>query len=170
MVKLVANPLSLIKDPTFENGDCLGRKAFGQYLSRLIVAAKDGAVIALDAPWGEGKTTFVKMWQHTIKETGAVTVYLDAFEQDHIEDPFVPLVATLLEMVEHYGTQKTDVITRIKAVWDAVKNHAAKPAAYAVKTATGISLNVDDVNLIKKLWKAVTSNTPNTVADQLNIY
>jgi hypothetical protein len=96
MPKLIASPLSEYPNPTFAN-DLLGRQGFGERLLGLVKSASAGAVLALDAPWGEGKTTFVRMWKNLLEEKGYSAVYLDAFEQDHQEDPFLPLVASILD-------------------------------------------------------------------------
>jgi len=50
-------------------------------------------VIALDSPWGTGKTTFIKMLKNKIgqKHGNIHTVIYNAWENDYCENPFDPL-------------------------------------------------------------------------------
>jgi len=42
--------------------DIFKRKQFGERLSNLVVNSNENLVLALDSKWGEGKSTFIKMW------------------------------------------------------------------------------------------------------------
>jgi hypothetical protein len=48
-------------------------------LLNIVVQSNDELVIALDGKWGEGKTTFVKMWQGLMAEANVPNIYIDAF-------------------------------------------------------------------------------------------
>ena len=88
---------------SFDDDDLCNRKPTGESLSDLVSNMPNGGVISLDGGWGEGKTTFIKMWLHQYQEhlgdSGKV-IYFDAFERDYVEDPFLPIVACLLEASE----------------------------------------------------------------------
>lgn len=60
-------------------------------------------VLALDSKWGEGKSTFIKMWcsenQHKRQEP-IKTIYFDAFENDYQKDPFLALASEIYELLE----------------------------------------------------------------------
>ena len=83
--------------------DIFKRKEFGDHLSNLILNSEEDLVIALDAKWGEGKSTFIKMWkgenQHKRAEP-IKTIYFDAFENDYQKDPFLALASELYEVIE----------------------------------------------------------------------
>ena len=54
----------------FKN-DWLKRKGFADQLTNIIKNNSDQSfVIGLSAQWGEGKTTFVKMWQKQMENAG----------------------------------------------------------------------------------------------------
>lgn len=71
----------------------------GKFAGRITVAIDSlahGAVIAIDAPWGFGKTYFARNQDANLRDNGWKTAYVDAFAHDYIEDPFL-LFAGLLK-------------------------------------------------------------------------
>jgi len=92
------------------DGDYLKRAELAEKLTSYIDRLNSGAVIGLDAPWGEGKTWFGKNWSAKLEEDGYKTVYIDVFEQDYVEDPFMLLAAELLTVI----TDDTDAKTKIE--------------------------------------------------------
>nr|WP_228716484.1 P-loop NTPase fold protein [Acinetobacter defluvii] len=70
-------------------GDLWDRKRLGEQLTRYVDRLNCGAVLALDARWGEGKTWFVRHWKKHLEEEQHNVIYLDAFANDYLEDPFL---------------------------------------------------------------------------------
>jgi tRNA A37 threonylcarbamoyladenosine biosynthesis protein TsaE len=68
-----------------EKADIFQRKQFGERLENLVRSCQDGIVIALDAQWGEGKSTFIKMWRGHIGQD--------------VENPIKSLYFMLLPMI-----------------------------------------------------------------------
>ena len=67
----------------FDN-DFLGRRKFGEILSEVLERIEDPLVVALDGPWGTGKSYFLKRWvgAHTKQNSGsALILYFNAFAQ-----------------------------------------------------------------------------------------
>ena len=60
-VKLKATDIPIDPDFPYQN-DLLNREEFATNLSELILKTESPCVIAIDAAWGTGKTTFIKMW------------------------------------------------------------------------------------------------------------
>lgn len=54
-----------------------------------------GAVLALDARWGEGKTWFVRHWQKHLEDEKHNVIYLDAFANDYLDDPFLTIASEI---------------------------------------------------------------------------
>lgn len=75
------------------NGDVLKRQRLAQQLTGYVERLRDGAVIALDAPWGEGKTWFARHWAAQLCREHYRVAHIDAFENDYVEDPFLLLAA-----------------------------------------------------------------------------
>ncbi|QIO06582.1 KAP family P-loop NTPase fold protein [Acinetobacter shaoyimingii] len=88
------NQLNWHKDD-FENikttweGDLWDRRRLGEQLTQYVDRLQCGAVLALDARWGEGKTWFVRHWAKHLSDTDHNVIYLDAFANDYLEDPFL---------------------------------------------------------------------------------
>ena len=51
--------------------------------------------MGIDAPWGAGKTTFLKMWAQHMHNEGFPVVEFNAWETDFSQDPFIALAAEL---------------------------------------------------------------------------
>lgn len=52
-------------------------------------------VLAIDGPYGSGKSTFIRMLQAVLEGRNYQTVYFDAWNSDHVTDPLIALVAEL---------------------------------------------------------------------------
>lgn len=78
-------------------GDLWERKRLGEQLTRYVDRLQCGAVLALDARWGEGKTWFVRHWKRHLETTESAhnVIYLDAFAHDYLDDPFLTIAAEI---------------------------------------------------------------------------
>lgn len=79
--------------------DLLDRKDYALFLSAYI-ASKYGRnessfVVALDAPWGLGKSFFIERWSKQLLLNKTPTVVFNAWEDDSSEDPVVSFLAEL---------------------------------------------------------------------------
>ena len=140
-MRLTVPPLEIAEDEGFsDDKDIFKRKGFGEQLSNLIENTEGELVIALDAPWGEGKSTFVKMWRGHLKTNGIQSIYFDAFENDHQSAPFLALAAEIYNLIGKNEDEKT----KFKDV-----------AVSALKTTGRISLRVG----IKALTAGILDET-----------
>lgn len=80
--------------------DLLNREDFADKLTNIVVANKDELVIALDGQWGEGKTTFINMWQAKLESEGFPCIYIDAFKIDYTDDAFVPIAFEIDDFIK----------------------------------------------------------------------
>lgn len=96
---LTFQPYSFGSGSPFE-GDLLQRKELADKLSQFIPRLREGAVIAIDAPWGAGKTWFGLNWARQLRADGHKVACINAFEQDYTEDPFLPIAAELSTLLE----------------------------------------------------------------------
>ncbi len=101
--------------PSF-SGDQLNRKGFAEQLTNYIDRLREGTVIAIDAPWGEGKTWFGCNWQHMLKERGHKALFLDTFAHDYVEDPFLVLSAQILNVLKKSDDPSGDLTDKAVAV------------------------------------------------------
>lgn len=97
--------LSNIKIP-FE-GDLLRRRKLADQLTSYLGRLRCGAVIAIDAPWGEGKSWFARNWAAQLRTQHYRVGFIDAFQEDYTEDPFMLLASEIRELSHGNGLAKT---------------------------------------------------------------
>jgi predicted KAP-like P-loop ATPase len=96
------HPPKVVVDPAnpFEQA-LFGRKEFAESLTALLRNVSEGLVVFVNAPWGEGKTTFAEMWRAHLKHHEKLEViYFDAYAADYFDDPFVSFTGEILELVD----------------------------------------------------------------------
>ena len=103
--QLILPRTDVVGDQAFE-GDLLNRKELAVKLTGYLDRLREGAVLAIDAPWGEGKTWFGRNWEQYLKDEGHKVVFIDAFEQDYVEDPFLLLAAEIAEVFDNEGAAR----------------------------------------------------------------
>lgn len=81
-------------DKPFTN-DKLDRIKISENLTRLVQSTKQPFVISIEAPWGGGKTTFIKMWKTQLEILGHTCLYFNAWENDFVEDPLIAFVGEI---------------------------------------------------------------------------
>lgn len=76
--------------------DILERKHTAEQMTKMISSMDEGKVIAVDAQWGDGKTFFGRNFAQMLKEEyNATPIFIDAFENDYVEDPFTLLASAI---------------------------------------------------------------------------
>jgi len=81
-------------------GDLFERKPHAERLTAWLERLREGNVLVIDAPWGEGKTWFGRNWATCLQQVGHKVVFIDAFEQDCGEDPFLLLAAEIADALD----------------------------------------------------------------------
>ncbi|WP_321364807.1 P-loop NTPase fold protein [uncultured Celeribacter sp.] len=124
----IPEPNIALYEQGFEAASDLGRAPDGKKLSDLVERIEEPMVIAVDAPWGAGKSVFLKCWvgEHIKAEHGnkATTVYFDAFQHDFLDDPLIALTGVIAERFKRVSSKSKK--------WRPVKEAASKlvrPAA-----------------------------------------
>ena len=92
--------------------------------------------MAIDAPWGAGKTTFLKMWTRHLREGRDFSVIeFNAWETDFSADPFVTLSSELTNGLEEYvGKWLTD--TKIKELKETAREVFKQIVLNCIKFST----------------------------------
>ena len=60
--------------------DRMNRAGDIEKLTRLIGGMTEPFTLCINASWGAGKTTFVKLWKKTLEEQGINSIYFSAWE------------------------------------------------------------------------------------------
>ncbi|GAA5150020.1 hypothetical protein GCM10023213_48440 [Prosthecobacter algae] len=121
---------------TFEETDRLDLKAYCKRLESFLLVESDfvesSLVVALNASFGRGKTTFIEMWKNDLLKRRSspngdalevpMPVILNAWESDYCGDPLVAILAGLLKAVDAMqGKSKSDE-TKAKKIKEAAQN------------------------------------------------
>ncbi len=133
--------LDINKENPFE-GAFPGRESTANSLLSIAECVAAPAVISLDAPWGTGKTTFLKMCHQKLLNEKSRSVYLNAWQSDYLDDPLLALI-TAIE--ESFGSDS--------GMFDNAKRFAGKVAiacaTTALKAATAGLIDVrDDIDAV----------------------
>ncbi|PIT51020.1 KAP family P-loop NTPase fold protein [Snodgrassella communis] len=136
-------------DP-FKN-DVLNRKANVEILTQFITSYEQSIVLCIDAGWGQGKTTFIKMWQQSLKNQDIPTIYFNAWESDYTDDALIALIGEIgLSIQELTGEDKTTaekIIGRIyKFAANFTKVAAPTMANLGIKAASGGLISADEIS------------------------
>lgn len=130
--KMTIDQINWQKD-NFENiqtaweGDLWDRRRLGEQLTNYVDRLQCGAVLALDARWGEGKTWFVRHWAKHLDDTKHNVIYLDAFANDYLDDPFLTIAAEIsqafkdsdeigIEEINDFNSKTASVLISLAAV------------------------------------------------------
>jgi predicted NACHT family NTPase len=85
----------------FHDFDKFERKQFAARLTTVISNFypfyNEAFVLSLNAKFGAGKTTFLKMWQNQLMEDGFTVIYFNAWETDFDDEPLIPIISALLD-------------------------------------------------------------------------
>jgi len=160
--------------------DIFERKSIGVSLARLVEQSDQSLVISLDNNWGEGKSTFLKMWQGYLKKGHDInSIYFDAFANDHIDDPFSALLGELYsfisEKLPESSPSKQEFKEKAKKAGVAILKGGLKVAVryFTMNTFDGTSLdgnNQDSNKIDKAVADEIVNLSESTVQNYLNNY
>lgn len=167
---LYVPPVSISADDPAFHGDLFNRANLATRLTNCIDRLPNGGVIAIDAPWGEGKSWFGQHWHNKLKADGYRTAFINAFERDYVEEPFVMLVSELLTSLQ--GSEKSKLKMTGMAVAKAIAPLAAKSAINAVAhLLTGTTDFSDKVDgQIENAGDAIAAGAERLLSKQIEDY
>ena len=85
--------------------DTLGRRTHIEALTELVRNMSGPCVLAIDGPWGSGKTVFLRLWARFLRSKRFKVAEFNAWETDFGDDPLIALYAALDEVL---GKMTTD--------------------------------------------------------------
>ena len=101
-IRIQPREIEVPEDDPFKN-DLLGRKEPVEVLTHLVGSLEGPCVLSVDAAWGNGKTTFLKIWFQYLRNQGFPIIKFNAWETDFSGDPFVALSTELTEGLQEYA-------------------------------------------------------------------
>ena len=165
-MKFVIPPQSIeITDGFKSELDLFKRKPFGESLTRLVTRSQGDLVIALDGRWGEGKSTFIKMWQGHLAEAGIPSIYIDAFENDYSDDAFISIASAITSYFEANG----DTARKTSAFKESAKKVGVQllswSAKVAIKAATLGALEKADIESLADIGNDIATTASDAVSE-----
>ncbi|TXD80751.1 AAA family ATPase [Mitsuaria sp. TWR114] len=152
--------------------DELQRKPFAERVIRFAIGLCDqevlpaGRVLAIDAPWGSGKSWVATRLVEQLRLESEVTpIYINAFEFDFHHDPFSVLLSAILDATKGNG-QKCGVIEGLRTAGAAVLSAASPKAVVALAAAAGSTLIPGSGALVESISEALGDASK----DALKIY
>ena len=115
--------------------DLLDRRGSVSVFARLISTVDGSCVVALDAAWGAGKTTFLKMCAQYLRNEGFPIVEFNAWETDASGDPFLAVSTEITEGLKDWG--KHPVQYKIRQTELLAKQLLRRAAPDALRLAAG---------------------------------
>ena len=128
--------------------DSLERKPLVEFLSRLIERLDGPFVMALDSPFGSGKTTLIRMLMEDLKVKGHQCTYFNAWKVDYATDPLVALVSSI-DRIDLGTNQATSKYRKQLIPVRKVTTLLVKRSLIAVtKGLTSGVLDIDEINKV----------------------
>ena len=113
-IRLQPEYVDVSRDPDVDPfaNDAIGRRTQAERLTRLVERIEGPCVIALDAPYGAGKTTFLRMWAQTLRNEGFRVAEFNAWTSDFDGKPSNALAAQIRDAIDADGS---DIGAKVKA-------------------------------------------------------
>lgn len=154
-IRLAPKPPEIGDLDGFDKHDLFYAKRMGQRLADIVCDLEGPAVIAIDGSWGTGKTTFVRQWAGVLRQRRHLVVYFDAFEHDHLNDPFMALFTHLLKaratpddpiLMTHKNKLIRAVTPLMKPILGSVADAALRQASMGLVDPEDMRKRIDNVN------------------------
>lgn len=121
--------------------DRLNRKPSCDLLTRLVTTVDGPCTIAIDAPWGCGKSTFLKLWATDLCKSEFSVIQVNAWETDYFSNPLLVIVGEMMKQLEDNDTSgvfKNIRLSQLKECFPRILSIAPKIIAFQV------GINSDD--------------------------
>lgn len=148
--------------------DLLKRKPIAKEYVKFINQLKNNHTIALDSPWGSGKSTFIGFMIEEFESQKDIYIKYNAWENDYTNEPFLSLMSEFFNTVEEKKYIGKDELVEIKTnTFNAVKLFGKS----IVKATSRLILGSDAMNDfgdgIKEVAKALTEESSEVVIDKV---
>lgn len=143
-MKFRLEEIEVPENEPFKN-DALKRQPVVEFVRDLIKQLDGPFVLALDSPWGTGKTTVVRMLRASLKQEGIASVYFNAWKEDYVSDPLIPMVAAIDELQVADAEAEKQFGERMATVKRVASKVAKRGLVAAVKLATMNAVDLDEV-------------------------
>ena len=168
MIDIHVNDIDVPEDNPFKN-DELNRLTEVVKFAKLLSNLNSG-VICLNAPWGDGKTTFVRILQafmdkNLAQEQHIKTIYYNAWKHDYESNPFPSIVRTILNQFNDSNSASLKELLKesAKSILKTMYNFSSF-AAFIVSTELGGAVSAGKAALDNTLSDAFSNDSEPTDA------
>lgn len=123
-------------DQEIWSDDLLGRKGEAEFIKKYLInrslehraaGRSRSYVLNLDGGWGQGKTFFLDHLHRELQANGYLSVYVNAWKDDHADDPMIAVMAAIdLSLKDRLARS-----TILKKAWDVTKRQGVRIAITA---------------------------------------
>ena len=151
-------PLEIQSDDPFRF-DGLERRASVEAVASLLDTLSGPFVLAIDSPWGTGKTTFVRLLKAFLESRNFFCLYFNAWETDFTTDPLIAFLGEMDKLVKAHN-HKGKVLDKTKKIATLL---AKRVLPVAGKIATGGLLDLG--SFTEKALAELVSDSVNDAVD-----
>lgn len=141
--------------------DLLDREKIAQLWQDTLLKSGKHFVMAVDASWGMGKSYFARNWECKLLNDDYKVCYIDAFEYDFTDDPFMTITSNLIEAFEFKDLD--EVANKLNVFIRTFKNQSLENMPLLVEGGMQVLinqaapiLNTPTVNGIAKFFSGIT--------------
>lgn len=143
--------------------DLLGREKVAAIWQDTLLKPNKHFVIGVDASWGMGKTYFARNWECKLLHDGYNVCYIDVFEYDFTDDPFMVLTANIIEAFEFNELEQS--ANNLSIFLKAFKRNIAEIIPALVGGAVSL---MPYVSYVANIVENVTKVTKDSIKDAKN--
>ena len=159
-IRIQPRPVEIPADDPFKH-DLLDRKESAEALTNLLRNMDGPCVLAVDAGWGTGKTTFLRMWSQHLRNDGFKTVELNAWETDFTDDPFLAISSEITNQLE--DSENQSLRDRLVGAKTAAAQVARRTIPAVIRAATAGVLDLSPL-IEKEIGQTLASVTEDGLA------
>ncbi|NUE79963.1 hypothetical protein GYX91_01660 [Snodgrassella sp. ESL0304] len=161
-------PIEIDADNPFKN-DALGRETNITVLTQFITSFEQSIVLCIDGGWGQGKTTFIKMWQQYLKNLHIPTIYFNAWESDYTDDALIALIGEISLSIKELEFQDK---TKAEKIIARIYEYTANLTKVVLPSVTNLSIKAlfGCFTNTNELAKALGALSESLVKEQIKKY
>ena len=141
-IRIQPQEMEVPEDDPFKY-DLLDRKEPVEILTHLVGSIEGPCVLAVNAAWGTGKTTFLRIWAQYLRNQGFPVIEFNAWETDFTEDPFVALSSELTDGLSKYTDDPLP--EKVAAAKNAAKEVIKRAIPSIIRVATAGILDLSSL-------------------------
>jgi len=112
-------------------------------------------VMSVNADWGYGKTTFVKLWEAYLKQENYKTIYFNAWENDFSDSSIVPFFVSILEFLKSNNSLMEKGFRLLGKIYRYYNEFVEETGNQVLKKNTGADVKEANKKAIEKADKTL---------------